>query len=214
MEIFVLLTLIALQAAVPTAPSPPGEHALLPELYADQVVGSYSSVAQHRRDARYDEVEARVIRIWRDRTDGVWLYQEQAIINQPGVDAATARSRPYFQFVARVAPLGNGLLRRDNFRVSDRARWVGMTAGDARLATLSPADLEPASCHNRIELISQGYWSSRTESCANSYRGAMYMESRSISTPTGFINWDRGFSASGEHVWGPRWGGYVFDRVQ
>jgi hypothetical protein len=206
MEHIMLLTLLALQAAVP-AEIP------LAEAYAAQVVGSYSSIAQHRADPRYDEVEARVIRIWPERTDGVWLYQEQAIVNQPNTDAAIARSRPYFQFVARVTPLGNGLLRRDNFRVSDRARWVGMTAGDARLASLSPADLEAASCHNRIELISPGYWTGRTESCTNSYRGAAYMESRSISTPTGFINWDRGFSVGGEHVWGPRWGGYVFDRV-
>lgn len=186
----------------------------LAEAYAAHVAGTYSSVAQHRADPRYDEVEARVIRIWPERTDGVWLYQEQAIINQPGLDRETARARPYFQFVARVTMLSDGILRRDNFRVRDRARWVGMTTGDTRLAALGPADLEPASCHNRIEFIAAGHWSSRTESCTNSYRGAAFMESRSISTPAGFINWDRGFTASGEHVWGPRWGGYVFDRVR
>jgi hypothetical protein len=206
-----LLTLLALQAA---APAPIAPEVPLAEAYAAQVVGSYSSAAQHRADARYDEVEARVIRIWPERTDGVWLYQEQAIITVPGTDAATARTRPYFQFVGRVQMIGNGLLRRDNYRVSDRARWVGMTTGDARLASLSPADLEAASCHNRIELISPGYWTGRTETCTNSYRGAVTMESRSLSTPTGFVNWDRGFSTTGEHVWGPRWGGYVFDRVE
>lgn len=203
------MSLLALALALQSSPA----EAPLAEAYAAQVIGSYSSVAQHRRDPRYDEVEARVVRIWPERTDGVWLYQEQVIINQPGLSAEQARARPYFQFVVRVTLHSNGILRRDNFRVSDRARWVGMTASDGRLAALSPADLEPASCHNRIELVSPGYWTARTESCTNSYRGAAYMESRSISTPTGFVNWDRGFTASGEHVWGPRWGGYVFDRV-
>ena len=203
------MSLLALALALQAAPAEPP----LPETYAAQVVGEYSSIAQHRADPRYDEVVARVIRIWPDRTDGVWLYQEQAIVNQPGMTAEQARGRPYFQFVARVTPHSNGILRRDNFRVSDRARWAGMTAGDARLSALSPADLEPASCHNRIELVSPGYWTGRTESCTNNFRGAAYMESRSISTPTGFINWDRGFAADGSHVWGPRWGGYVFDRV-
>jgi hypothetical protein len=29
----------------------------------------------------------------------------------------------------------------------------------------------------------------------------------------GFTNWDRGFTAEGEHVWGPRGGGYEFVRL-
>jgi hypothetical protein len=205
---FALAALIALQAAVPVPPEPP-----LTEAYAAQVVGLYSSAAQHRADPRYDEVEARIIRIWPERTDGVWLYQEQAIVNQDGLTREAARAKPYFQFVARIVPLGHGLLRRDNFRVSDRAKWAGVTAGDARLAALTPADLEAPSCHNRLELVSPGYWIGKTESCTNSYRGATMMDSRSISTPTGFVNWDRGLTATGEHVWGPRWGGYMFDRV-
>jgi hypothetical protein len=201
-----IAALFALQAAATAEPP-------LAEAYAAQVVGLYSSAAQHRADARYDEVEARIVRIWPDRADGVWLYQEQAIVNQDGLTRDAARAKPYFQFVARIVPLGNGLLRRDNFRVSDRAKWAGIVAGDTRLATLGPADLEGASCHNRLELVSPGYWTGKTESCTNSYRGATMMESRSISTPTGFVNWDRGLTATGEHVWGPRWGGYVFDRV-
>lgn len=197
---------LAAQAAVPAAPD-------LAETYAANVTGTYSSAAQHRADPGYDEVEARIIRIWPDRTDGVWLYQEQAIITQDGLTPEEARARPYFQFVARVTPIGNGLLRRDNFRVLARERWVGVTGSDVRLAALSPADLAPASCHNRIELISPGYWIGRTESCNNAFRGAASMESRSISTPAGFVNWDRGLALDGSHVWGPRSGGYVFDRV-
>lgn len=185
----------------------------LAETYAANVVGSFSSVAQHRADARYDEVEARIIRIWPERTDGVWLYQEQAIITVPGVEPATARARPYFQFVGRIVPLGNGLLRRDNYRVSAGAQWAGMSAGDPRLAALSPTDLAPASCHNLIELVSPGHWIGRTESCANAYRGATYMRSISLATPDRYVNWDRGFAADGSHIWGPRWGGYVFDRM-
>lgn len=203
---------LALAAQAPTA-TPVASATDLAETYAANVVGTYSSAAQHRADPAYDEVEARIVRIWPDRTDGVWLYQEQAIITQDGLTPEQARTRPYFQFVARVTPIGNGLIRRDNFRVIARERWTGISEGDARLATLGPADLAPASCHNRIELVSPGYWIGRTESCNNSYRGAASMESRSVSTPTGFVNWDRGFALDGSHVWGPRGGGYVFDRV-
>ncbi len=205
MSLIALALALALQATPAEMP--------LADTYAGNVTGQFSSAVQHRADARYDEVEARIIRIWPERTDGVWLYQEQAIITVAGVDAATARSRPYFQFVGRIVPLGNGLLRRDNFRVSVGARWVGMATGDARLASLSPSDLAPASCHNLIELVSPGHWTGRTESCANGYRGATYMRSISLATPDRYVNWDRGFAADGSHIWGPRWGGYVFDRV-
>lgn len=181
--------------------------------YAAAAPGAFSSEAQHRADPRYDWVEARVVRIWPERTDGVWLYQEQAIVNQPGLTPQAARARPYFQFVARVAPLASGLLRRDNFRVLDGAKWLGLVPGDRRIAALGLADLAPASCHNRIEKVAIGVFQGRTESCANTYKGAAWMQSLSVSTPEMYVNWDRGFDAAGNRVWGPEAGGYVFRRT-
>lgn len=199
-----LILALALQAA-----------ALPPILddYARTATGEFSSAAQHAADRRYDVVEARIVRIWPERTDGLWLYQEQAIVGV-AEGPPPGRSRPYFQFVARVVPLGDGTLRRDNFRVRDGAKWLGITAGDARLASLSDADLMPASCHNRIERVAAGHWTGRTESCANSYRGAAYMESRSLATADRYVNWDRGFDAAGSRVWGPADGGYIFVRTK
>jgi hypothetical protein len=176
--------------------------------YAATVTGRFSSAAQHRRDPRYDEVEARIVRIWPERTDGLWLYQEQAIVNAPGLGREQALARPYFQFVARVVPLGDGSFRRDNFRVREPARFVG-----ARVAGLQQADLMEASCHNRIDRVGAGWYLGRTESCANRYRGAVFMESLSVSTPMTYVNWDRGFDAQRRRIWGPEGGGYIFDRV-
>jgi hypothetical protein len=176
--------------------------------YAATVTGRFSSAAQHRRDSRYDEVEARIVRIWPERTDGLWIYQEQAIANVKGLTRDQSLARPYFQFVARIVPLGDGALRRDNYRVRDGGRFaVG------RIETLRPEDLMEASCHNRIERVAAGWYLGRTESCANRYRGAAYMESRSVSTPEIYVNWDRGFDAGGRRIWGPEAGGYVFDRI-
>jgi CpeT protein len=181
--------------------------------YAATAIGSFSSEAQHRADASYDWAEARVVRIWPERTDGIWLYQEQAIVNREGMTADAARRAPYFQFVARVTPLSPGVLRRDNFRVLDGAKWLGLTARDPRAAQLSPADLAPASCHNRIEKVAIGVYVGRTESCANSYKGAAWMQSLSVSTGDSYVNWDRGFDTVGNRVWGPEAGGYVFRRT-
>lgn len=201
------MLMLALLAAAPTAQ---------PDLAADYAavaVGSFSSQAQHRADPAYDWAEARVIRIWPDRTDGIWLYHEQAIISVNGLTPDQARARPYFQFVARINVLAPGVLRRENFRLKDPAAWRGLQAGDARLATLGPADLGPASCHNRLEVVSRSTFIGRTESCANNWRGAVRLDSVSVTSPDAYVNWDRGFDAAGNRVWGPAHGGYEFRRL-
>lgn len=187
----------------------------LAESYAADVTGSFTSAAQHAADPRYDIAEVHIVRIWPERTDAVWLYQEQAIVNQPGLTPAQARAKPYFQFVARIVPLADGTLRRDNFRVRDGAAWAGIrSTDDARLARLGEGDLHPASCHNLVEKVGAGHWTGRTESCANGYKGASYMRSLSVATPDRYVNWDRGFDAEGKRLWGPAEGGYIFLRAK
>ena len=207
-----MLPLILLAAAAAAATTPIPDPA---SDYAATAVGQFSSVAQHRADPGYDEIEARIVRIWPERSDGVWLYQEQAIVAAPGMamPPTEARRHPYFQFVARIVVLAPGVLPRDNFRVRDGAAWLAMHSGDARLAKLAPADLLPPSCHNRLERISAGRWIGRTESCANAYKGAASMQSVSITTPDEYVNWDRGFDAAGQRLWGPAAGGYIFRRI-
>lgn len=178
------------------------------EDYAATVTGTFSSAAQHARDPGYDEVEARIVRIWPERTDGLWLYQEQAVLTRPDMDRAAARARPYFQFVARVVMLEPGVFRRDNYRIRDGARFAG-----ARVAALTPADLAEPGCHNRIERVAEGVYVGATESCANAWRGAASLRSLSVATRDLYANWDRGFDAEGRRLWGPAAGGYRFARI-
>lgn len=200
------MSLLILLVAAAAEPS-------LAEDYASIAQGTFSTEAQHVADPRYDWAEARVVRIWPERTDGIWLYQEQAIVNTPGMTPEAARAKPYFQFVARVTQLGTGVLRRDNFRVRDGAAWLALVPGDPRLSKLSTADLAPPSCHNRLEKVAIGVFTGRTESCANAFKGAAWMQSLSVTTADVYVNWDRGFDLAGNRVWGPEAGGYLFRRV-
>ena len=61
--------------------------------------------------------------------------------------------------------------------------------------------------------MAAGHWIGRTESCANNYKGAAFMQSLSIAEHDLYANWDRGFDAAGNRVWGPANGGYVFRRL-
>ncbi|MFN3945113.1 MAG: chromophore lyase CpcT/CpeT [Allosphingosinicella sp.] len=180
--------------------------------YARVAVGAFSSAAQARDDRRYDEVEARVVRLWPDRTDGLWLYQEQAIVGGSGAPPRASRDRPYFQRIGHVYRLPDGRLRRDNYVLAEPARFVGYgRRGD--VAAPTPADLGPAGCHNVIERVAAGHFIARTEDCANSHRGAAYMIGLAIKTADVSVNWDRGFTADGSRVWGPEEGGYIFRRI-
>lgn len=181
--------------------------------YATTSVGVFSTIAQHRADPRYDEAEAVIARIWPDRTDGIWMYQEQAVITRPGVTPAEARHTPYFQRIAHIVRLPDGRLRRDNMVIKNPARFVGLGRPGYYGPLPGPDDLGAAGCHNIITPIATGHFTATTENCANSYRGAATMLSLAIISPDTYANWDRGFDAAGARVWGPDAGGYIFRRL-
>lgn len=194
--------MLAIMAAMAAAAL--GDPAL--DEYARIAPGSYTTAAQAKRDSRYDTVEAEVTRIWPERTDGVWVYQEQAIINRKDLTPTQAKAQPYFQRVGWIHREKDGGLRRDNYVIKNAKAFVG------RPQTLKPDDLGPAGCHNALDRVAEGYWTARTEQCPNGYKGAAGMRGVSVQTADTYANWDRGFSADGKQVWGPTDGGYIFKK--
>lgn len=176
-------------------------------------VGSFTTADQSARDERYGVAESEIVRIWADRTDGVWLYQEQAFLgDRPDTVDPAAKERPYFARVIRNVETAPGVVRRTvhKLRNADAARGVWRTP--APLAGLSPDDLEPSECTIMAHRIAEGFWRSESEKCPNAYKGADYALSLSIVTDGAYANWDRGLRADGGHVWGPEGGGYIFIR--
>jgi hypothetical protein len=181
--------------------------------YAKVAVGSFSSAQQSARDPRYDAVEAEVVRIWPERNDGLWLYQEQAIVGGAGDAPGRSKAQPYFQRVGHVYLLPDGRLRRDNYTLREPVRFVGFgRLPGAREPRFE--DLGPAGCYNLIEKAAEGHYVGRVDQCRNSYKGAATMTSLAISAHDRYVNWDRGFDVAGNLVWGPAEGGYIFDRVK
>ncbi len=195
-----------------TAPDP------LLRAYVTTSVGSFTTAAQHDADPRYDVAEAVIAAIWPGSTDGVWLYQEQAIINRMGADgkptaAEIARSKPYFQRIGHITRLPDGSLRRENHVILTPARFVGLGRPGYSGPLPTPADLGEAGCHNIITPVAAGHFTATTQNCRNSYRGAVTMLSLAVTTPDTYANWDRGFDANGARVWGPADGGYIFRKL-
>lgn len=184
-------------------------HALAEE-YAALMVGSFSSARQAASDPRYDVVEAHIVRIWPDRTDGVWLYQEQALLGRAGAVDASARRRPYFQRIVHLQEVGPGLVRTTTYPIVAPERLVGAWRSPERI---EPDALGASGCTGLASRIGEGFWRGENADCPNSYRGAVRVTSQSLRTADAYANWDRGWNAAGEQVWGPSSGGYVFDRT-
>ena len=86
------------------------------EVLARLLVGSYSSGAQAAADAEFKNIELHMARIWPGRSDGAWLYVEQA--------SAEARGKPYRQRVYRLVGRSAGAVASAGYILIE-PRYVG-----------------------------------------------------------------------------------------
>ena len=175
--------------------------------------GSFTTIEQAQRDTRYGVAEAEIVRIWPDRKDGHWFYQEQALLGETAaaIDPAM-KEKPYFARVIHSVEVSPGVVMRAVHRLKDPSAAKGAWKSKAPLAGLSETDLMPSECTIRVERVAEKMWRSTSEKCPNAYKGAAYAQSLGIATEGRYANWDRGFDKDGALVWGPASGGYIFIR--
>jgi uncharacterized protein (DUF1330 family) len=178
------------------------------EDYVGLQVGSFSSEAQAKQDARYDAITWHIAEIWADDDPAErWLYTESWMPEATG---------PYMQRVTRLRAEPDGTISARRYAVPEAARFVGAWRDPAKLAGLKPGELtELPGCDIVIVRAGIGRFEGSTtgSGCRNTYKGASYAISQSVLTAQEMVNWDRGFNAAGELVWGPAAGGYRFRRV-
>ncbi|MEO1038478.1 MAG: chromophore lyase CpcT/CpeT [Pseudomonadota bacterium] len=184
------------------------EHASVEEL-AEILTGSFTTLEQSATDG-WGYVESELARIWPEREDGVWLYQENVWLgdNEETADWS-AKERPYFQRIVRLVETEPGVVLRTIYRVEDAASLVGAYADPSRVGE---DQLAAPNCSGPVERIAHGWWVADFPTCPSNLRGAVRTHSRSIHTPDGFANWDRGIDPQGNVVWGPAEAGYIFKR--
>lgn len=176
------------------------------ERVAALLTGVFSSAEQARVEPAYFEVRLVVHPIWSERSDGPWLYVEQAM--------ATALDRPYRQRVYHLVADGEAVVS-EVYELPDPARAVGCFREEQPLAELAPADLlRRAGCE--IVLVPVGgdefQGSTLGSACPSSLNGAAYATSQVVLRDGLLASWDRGFDAAGRQVWGATDGAYEFLR--
>lgn len=171
----------------------------------EYMVGSFDSAAQAAADTNYFDIRLHMVPIWPDRTDGAWLYVEQA--------AADQQERPYRQRVYRVTAEADGVFKSAVYTIDDPLRFAGGWHDAMLLADLA-YDLiqEREGCAVFLRKQADGTFAGATDaqSCGSVLRGATYATSTVDVSATEIRSWDQGFNAEREQVWGATEGPYIF----
>lgn len=168
--------------------------------------GAYTSAAQAAADsANYKSVVLHMTPIWRDRTDGRWLYVEQAM--------ADAQDKPYRQRIYCVKDHAGEVQSMVFELPGDPLAYAGAWKDATRLNTLMPGLLTPRDgCSVYLKRDADGTWAGGTkeQACESSLRGAAWATSEVTLTRDRIESWDRGFDKAGKQVWGATKGPYIF----
>jgi len=148
-------------------------------------------------------------RIWSDRTDGVWLYIEQA--------TSSSQQKPYRQRVYHVTQIGKNKFESAVYTIENPLRFAGDFKKESPLAGLTPDSLKSRDgCSVFLTKNKNGNYSGSTKGsdCSSDLRGAKYATSEVKVFKNKIVSWDRGWGENGEQIWGATGGGYIFDRLK
>ncbi len=168
------------------------------------MTGSFSSQAQAAADANFLDIRLHMVRVWPQRTDGYWLYVEQA--------SAEQQQRPYRQRVYHLTQSMDGLLESAVFTIADPIRFAGEWMKPEPLSTLNPDSLiRRDGCSILLRAEGDSFVGSTSgRGCPSELRGAAYATSEVRIVRDTLISWDRGWDPFGNQAWGATHGGYVF----
>ena len=174
---------------------------------AEWMTGSYNSYLQSVQDESYYNITLEMHPIWEGRTDGKWLYVEQAV--------AAVKHRPYRQRVYHIHPLKDGKFESKVYTLPTPEKYMGKYKDPSAFDAISPDSLSlREGCS--IVLTRQGNMfvgETGDKTCESSLRGASYATSKVFINAKRLKSWDQGFDDKGEQVWGAVKGPYIFNKV-
>ena len=174
------------------------------------MTGSFSSAAQAAEDTSFYDIRLEMVPIWNERTDGRWIYVEQAV--------ATYLDRPYRQRVYQVTQEPDGRFRSVVYTLTEPTRFIGVWKTPGLMDSISPANL---SLREGCDIIltwnpEKGTYTGSTgdNTCPSSVRGARWAYSEVEIRADGMLTWDKGLDAEGKQIWGAEKGGYQFVKLE
>jgi CpeT protein len=198
----IVLGMLATSVAFPAEPSTL-EHLTV------FLTGTFSNADQARGDQNFRSTTLHIAPVLTNRTDGPWLYVEQALADAP--------AHPFRQMVYQLASRPDASLEVRVFDLPDPIAATGAWKDPVLLEKLLPANLSPRpGCELVFRLQPGGVFKGGTEGigCTSSLRGASYSTVEATVSNLEIMFWERGYNTGGAQVWGSIHGGYVFKRVE
>lgn len=168
--------------------------------------GGFTSAAQAAVDTNYYDISLHMTRIWEQRTDGYWLYVEQAVTKM--------LDKPYRQRIYHVVHQADGSFESAVYTLPDDKAAVGAWKNPTLLAQVTVEQLETRKgCAVILKKEGKAFaGATNGNDCESNLRGAKYATSKVSITKKGINSWDQGFDAAGNQVWGAENGPYLFVR--
>jgi CpeT protein len=177
------------------------------ETLIDWMQGSYNSEEQSKNDSDYYNISLEMQKIWTDRSDGYWLYVEQAV--------AETKNQPYRQRIYHLV-FEDNIIKSIIYSLPVEKKFIGAWKNTDLLNNLSPDSLETrVGCEVIIKRFDQNTFMGSTveNRCTSSMRGASYATTEVTITKNKLLSWDRGYNDKDEQVWGAIKGGYIFKKI-
>lgn len=176
--------------------------------FASLLTGKFSSKKQATEDSTYLHISLIMTPIWQDKTDGIWLYVEQA--------AASSLTKPYRQRVYKLTHPSENIFQSDIYTIQNALDFAGLQNDDTKMQKLTFDKIElKDGCAVIMSKKSNLYeGGTQGKSCPSDLRGASYATTNIILKEGQLYSWDQGFDASDVQVWGATKGGYIFLKEQ
>ncbi len=176
------------------------------DILSNYMIGSFNSAEQAAADTNYFDIRLDMHRIWKQKTDGVWLYVEQAINRE---DAT-----PYRQRVYHVEQLKDNLFRSTIYKLDSAELYTGLHHNQKLEALLTDENISLLKgCALELEFDGKGFiGATRKGACLNNWGKAAYATSEVEIFEDYMVSWDRGWNEKDEYVWGAEKAGYIFKK--
>ncbi|MEN0003518.1 MAG: chromophore lyase CpcT/CpeT [Bacteroidota bacterium] len=170
--------------------------------------GTFSSREQAAQDSTYYDINLVMFPIWEDRTDGKWLYVEQAV--------TAMVEKPYRQRVYQLGMEEDGSFSSKVYELQTPSRFTEGWNKRKLFRELTTDSLNlRQGCAVYLQKDANGCYTGATKegACKSTLRGASYASSEVTICRGQLVSWDQGWNEAGEQVWGATEGGYIFKKI-
>lgn len=172
--------------------------------FATLMEGTFTSELQSKTDTSYFNISLVMTPIWSNRTDGKWLYVEQAVATKP--------EKPYRQRVYHLQHPSKDNFTSDIYTIKDALSFAGLQHDNQKRdkLTFDQIELKDGCTVTLVKRKNIYEGGTNADKCPSDLRGATYATTKIVLKNGELISWDQGFDASGKQVWGATKGGYIF----